>query len=89
MKTKVEIRECDWVNGRAFKWQGHIYVEGHPFAEPLISGLPQISPAKAKASLWKAVIGYKELISGAESLNRRHENLKQKREERKVITKQD
>lgn len=84
MKTKIEIRECSWVNGKAFKWQGHIYLEGHPFAEPLISGMPQMSAPKAKASLWKAVNGYKDLINGAEVLVQKRENLKQKREEWKA-----
>lgn len=84
MKTKVEIRECAWVNGKAFKWQGHIYLEGQPFAEPLISGMPQMSANKAKAALWKAVTEYKELIRGAEDLNRRQEILRQKQRERKA-----
>lgn len=84
MKTKVEIRECAWVNGKAFKWQGHIYLEGKPFAEPLISGMPQMSANKAKAALWKAVTEYKELIRGAEDLNRRQELLRQKQRERKA-----
>lgn len=81
MRTKIEIRECAWVNGKAFKWQGHVYVEGHPYAEPLISGLPQNSANKAKSSLWKTIAEYKELINGAESLKRRHDNLKQAKAE--------
>ena len=58
----VEIRECDWVNGIACKWQGHAYREGGKH-EPLISGMPAYSPKEAKASLLTAFDEYRLLIT--------------------------
>ena len=60
-KAIVEIRECDWVNGIACKWQGHAYREGGKH-EPLISGDPMETPKEAKESLAAAFDEYKLLI---------------------------
>lgn len=77
MKTKVEIRECAWVDGQAVKWQGHAYQDGRPFAEPLISGDPMPSKDRAKASLSKALLEYKELAKGADDIMSRAVNFRQ------------
>ena len=66
----IEIRECDWVNGIACKWQGHAYREGGK-REPLISGMPAYSPKEAKASLLTAFDEYRLLITeGKEAMSR-------------------
>lgn len=61
-KAIVEIRECDWVNGIACKWQGHAYREGGKH-EPLISGMPMYTPKDAMGSLAAAFDEYKLLIT--------------------------
>lgn len=88
MKTKVEIRECAWIGGRAVKWQGHAYVDGHRFSEPLISGMPERTKDKAKAALWIAIAGYKEVIKGAEDASRREDEQREERAMRKAKAKQ-
>lgn len=81
MKTKVEIRECAWVDGQAVKWQGHAYQDGRPFAEPLISGDPMPSKDRAKASLSMALLDYKELAKGADEIMSKEENFWRKKDE--------
>lgn len=81
MKTVIEIRECDWVNGKAVKWQGHLYHESKRLAEPMISGIPERTKDKAKASLWKTITDMKGLIRDAEILAHKADRINEKEEE--------
>lgn len=78
MKTVIEVRECDWVNGRAVKWQAHVYHERKRLAEPMISGLPERTKDKAKASLWATIAELKGLIKDAEILAHKADRMNEK-----------
>ena len=84
MKTVIETRECDWVNGRAVKWQAHVYHERKRLAEPMISGLPERTKAKAKASLWATIAELKGLIKDAEILAHKADRMNEKEDEMTV-----
>lgn len=84
MKTVIEVRECDWVNGRAVKWQAHAYWDSKRLTEPMISGLPQKTKDRAKASLWATIAELKGLISGVEILAHKADRMNEKEDEMTV-----
>ena len=88
MKAKIEIRECDWVNGRAVKYQAHAYWDSKRLTEPMISGLPQKTKDKAKASLWMTIAQFKELIKGVEILSHCADRINEKEEKKTTKTKE-